>query len=253
MSLSTPRAVADRPLQIVLYALSGLCVVGALGHALWPDRVDEKTLMFLGLAAVMLVIRDITTIEFPGWKIEKVRQELKGDVAGVKADVVDVDRKVGLIEENSTLPGAPRAPAIAAVRPADACAVSGPDLLQATVDTWSADPNKRKFGEKAEQPGRRLTATLHPAAGADSAACQVRLRVEPVGAAPPLEGDVVFLLHPTFGSRARQVVRATGGVAQLAFTSWGAFTVGVEADDGATRLELDLESVPGGTAKFYSQ
>jgi hypothetical protein len=71
--------------------------------------------------------------------------------------------------------------------------------------------------------------------------------------ARPLAGDVVFHLHPTFGPFSRYTVKAKGGVAEDIFVSYGAFTVGAEADGGATCLELDLMDVEGGTGRFYEE
>ena len=42
------------------------------------------------------------------------------------------------------------------------------------------------------------------------------------------------------GGVSRVQVQAVGGLATLPTKAYGAFTVGVECDDGKTRLELDL-------------
>ena len=39
----------------------------------------------------------------------------------------------------------------------------------------------------------------------------------------------------------------------LHVVAWGAFTVGAVADEGSTRLELDLTSVPGASSTFYER
>jgi len=39
-------------------------------------------------------------------------------------------------------------------------------------------------------------------------------------------------------------------VATLEVSAWGAFTVGVCADNGSTLLELDLSDVPDAPARF---
>lgn len=60
-----------------------------------------------------------------------------------------------------------------------------------------------------------------------------------------------FFLHPTFHGNDRPVVAVTpGGTADLALTAWGAFTVGAIADNGATKLELDLAELPAAPAEF---
>jgi hypothetical protein len=58
-----------------------------------------------------------------------------------------------------------------------------------------------------------------------------------------VQGHVQFYLHPTFANW-RPVVPVVDGRAHLSVLSWGAFTVGVLADNGATRLELDLSTLP---------
>ena len=68
---------------------------------------------------------------------------------------------------------------------------------------------------------------------------RLRLTCQPVEEGSPLEGTVVFHLHPTF-PRPRVEVAAENGSASLEIAAYGAFTVGVECDGGRTRLELDL-------------
>src|SRR5208282_5059940 len=116
----------DRNAQIIqggLYGIAALCILAAIGHSVWPSRLDDKTAMFLGLAAAVLIIREISKIEFPGVKIERVRQELKKDE---------------MIESGGLLPGR--------AEPAQR-------VLQRSVahhteqkDQWDTDPNKGKFG-----------------------------------------------------------------------------------------------------------
>jgi|GEM_PF-6309349 len=231
----------DRNAQIIqggLYGIAALCILAAIGHSVWPSRLDDKTAMFLGLAAAVLIIREISKIEFPGVKIERVRQELKKEVQ-------QVDKKVEMIESGGLLPGR--------AEPAQR-------VLQRSVahhteqkDQWDTDPNKGKFGGLAEVDGRKLTATIKPAAGPSSSACKVRLSVKSTDGSRPLKGSVTFFLHPTFKERKQYDVPVVNGVAQDEIISWGRFTVGAVADDGKTKLELDLAEVEGGTPKFYAQ
>jgi hypothetical protein len=115
------------------------------------------------------------------------------------------------------------------------------------------DPNKGQFGELAEANGRRLTATIKPEGGSKSARCRVIIQVLSTDPARPLTGKVKLHLHPTFGQWSAYDVDVKGGVAQDTIVSYGAFTIGAEADSGNTRLELDLTDVPGGTEAFYEQ
>jgi hypothetical protein len=74
------------------------------------------------------------------------------------------------------------------------------------------------------------------------------LTVGPDGAAPPVQGPVVFHLHDTFSPNVIPV-DPVGGVATLDLTSYGAFTVGAILADG-TKLELDLASLAEAPQEF---
>ncbi len=199
----------ERIIQWGLYFVAATCVLAAIGHCIWPDRIDDKTAMFLGLAAGVLIIREISKIEFPGWKIERVRQELKQEVREVK-------QKVSALKE-----------------------------------IWNSDPHKGQFGGSPQANGRVLEAVIKPAAGPRSAKCDVLLRVRSTEPSRPLSGKVTFFLHPTFRDKQQVDVVVVEGFAEYKITSWGWFTAGAAADDGKTRLELDLRNVEGGTKRFY--
>lgn len=223
-------------IQWGLFVVAGLCVLAAIARIVRPDMIvlDEQTLRFLGLAAAALVIREIGKIEFPGVKIERVREELR-----------QVDKRVELVEERGSLPGRGMPPTREAQHPAE--------YIGVTEEEWDADPNKNKFGGTPEANGRVLEAKITPAAGPRSAACRVRLEVRTKDRSRPLQGKVTFHLHPTFGRWKSYDVAVVRGVAADEITAWGAFTVGAVADEGDTRLELDLVTVGGGTDKFYKQ
>lgn len=101
-----------------------------------------------------------------------------------------------------------------------------------------ADPQKGQWGGRSEAHGRKLTATV---LSLGASWFSIELEVAATPGAPPLEGEVTFHLHNTF---AMPVMKATAkdGRARLKLEAYGAFTVGVEADGGETRLELDLAS-----------
>jgi hypothetical protein len=125
--------------------------------------------------------------------------------------------------------------------------------LAAFEQLWRQDPNNGQFGGRPEANSRRLSAVIAPRPDAvDPADCRVQLTVESTDPQnKPLTGKVTFYLHPTFVPQERTVQLESPGAANLQFHSEGRFTVGVEADDGATRLELNLARVPGGTREFY--
>jgi hypothetical protein len=92
-------------------------------------------------------------------------------------------------------------------------------------------------GRTALANGRVLTARLKRTDDADWFDVQLRVTATPNGA--PLAGYVVFHLHDTFADPDPRV-RVAGGTAELTRLACGPFTVGAEADDGQTRLELNL-------------
>lgn len=115
---------------------------------------------------------------------------------------------------------------------------------------WQTDPHKGFADGRSQAAGRRLAARLAPIGGSD--ACRVHFELSATHAARPLRGAAVFHLHPTFAQPDVTVMPDADGVARLNVVAVGAFTVGVEADGGSTKLELDLVDVPGGTAAFYA-
>jgi hypothetical protein len=134
-----------------------------------------------------------------------------------------------------------------------------PTTLQAVVERKLAemrespphpdDPAKGVFGGKAsvQSPGTRdLTATVRPVRG-DSHNFKIDLVL--TSGDPKLRGEVVFFYHPTF-EVSHERVRVAGGEARIRLYAYGAFTVGVLADDGRTELELDLSELPDAPADF---
>lgn len=115
----------------------------------------------------------------------------------------------------------------------------------------SVDPNKNKFGGSAVANGRVLRATIQPSES-QTGLYRISLTVSSTVNSNPLTGFVTFHIHPTF--RQHEVMRPVeNGVASLTLVAWGAFTVGAVADNGATRLELDLAEHPDATADFKSK
>ena len=242
----------DPKVRIALLLLAGVCLLLAVRHLFFP-RIDSTCAAFVGLAAAAIVFPYVQKFKFMNLEFEKVREIARKELA-------PVSRRVSLIEEQGELPGRKTAPVRAPVTldfrtlQAQEADTAGADPAAAQThadDEWSSDPNAGKFGRLAERNGRRLSAKIKPAAGPNSPACEVTLRVESLPGAPELTGRVMFCLHPTFGRRSQYEVPVNQGVAETKITSWGAFTVGVEADNGATKLELDLAKVGGGTDNFY--
>ena len=153
-----------------------------------------------------------------------------------------------------------RAPA-----PAPSAEPVAPGAAPAVASTGSApaphrivdplDPQKSQWGGEPVRNGRRLRAEAvreqsvrefgdH---GEVKAFCVFHLVVEATEDAAPLEGDVVFHLHDSFPVPLYKQAVVDGQARLENIIAYGAFTIGAEADDGATRLELDLgadESFP---------
>jgi hypothetical protein len=110
------------------------------------------------------------------------------------------------------------------------------------------DPQKGRWGGRAEANGRLLTARVTPHLES-SELFHVQLEVRTTSPEMTLSGIVRFHLHPTFKQSVREV-KVRNGVASLKLIAWGAFTVGVEADEGKTQLELDLSTVEDAPEEF---
>jgi hypothetical protein len=114
--------------------------------------------------------------------------------------------------------------------------------------TVADDPQKKRFGEKAELNARKLSAEVTAVSDENGELFEVMLKVESTRA-EALIGPVKFFLHSTFKPDTVIVV-PSGGVARLKLVAWGAFTVGVLCDGGNTSLELDLSELPTAPQKF---
>jgi len=110
-----------------------------------------------------------------------------------------------------------------------------------------ADPQKGRWGSQSERNERRLSAEVSPLT--DAAWFAVFLYVSSTDLKKPLTGNVIFHLHPTFKNVTPEIP-VENGVAKLNLTAWGAFTVGVECDEGKTRLELDLMTLANAPKLF---
>lgn len=116
-----------------------------------------------------------------------------------------------------------------------------------SIDT-SSDPQNGKWGGKAEANGRKVSATVRESTYSNEIFI-INLLVESTEAANPLTGIVHFHLHPTFPNETESVP-VTDGKATLQLTAYGAFTVGVECDNGNTQLEINLCDVPDAPQLF---
>ena len=135
-----------------------------------------------------------------------------------------------------------------------------PAALHTLIDTpaksglaqalWDSDPNKGAFGGAPIAGNKELSVEADPLDEACTTYA-LRLVVRSLDPARPLQGSVVFHLHPTFKPTYTRKVAAVDGVAEWRVVAGGAFTVGAETEDG-TRLELDLAEMDSFSEAFRS-
>lgn len=109
------------------------------------------------------------------------------------------------------------------------------------------DPQKGRWGQKAEDKNRKLSATIEPVTNG-----LFKLIISVVSTSPldPLKGKVTFHLHDSF-SNPNPIVDVQNGEARLVLLVWGSFVVGVETDNN-TMLEYDLATIPGAPSQFIN-
>ena len=112
------------------------------------------------------------------------------------------------------------------------------------------DPNKGQVGLARERLGRRLRANVSTGDRPDW--FRVERTVESTNDLP-LSGDVEFYLHPTFRPPVARAKTGGGQNVTLTLSAWGAFTVGAIAEEGLTRLELDLAKLRGAPREFLER
>jgi hypothetical protein len=103
------------------------------------------------------------------------------------------------------------------------------------------DPQKGRFGGKAENNERRLSAKVKAAAIPNF--YNIELVVESTNMDNPLNTDVIFYIHDSFSPSVftyKPDEFVEGKVIEDEIISYGAFTVGIITDNGKTLLELDL-------------
>ncbi len=186
--------------------------------------------------------------EFGGWQLEETMSFLKLASAPSQRVVVVLARDA---RPSDVPPLLREAPTMAA--PGRAAGEAA--LLERLATVMAArarpgDPQHGLWGRRASRAGRAVTAKVRPVKG-ERDLYRVELTVAAPKGAPPLRGAVRFHLPASFKHAARDVTPAKGGrSATLSLMAASAFTVGVEADDGATVLELDLARTKGAPAGF---
>jgi hypothetical protein len=108
------------------------------------------------------------------------------------------------------------------------------------------DPQKGQWGGLSSNGARTLEAKVQ---GIDAHWYRIQLTVRTERGKKRLTGPVNFHLHDSFPDPTRTVI-AKDGKAILTLVSYGAFTVGVDADKGRTKLELDLAELESAPKRF---
>jgi hypothetical protein len=110
--------------------------------------------------------------------------------------------------------------------------------LKEKKEEYNDDPQKGKWGGINERNERRISGEVVPSKTAGL--YKVTIKVESTNKDIPLKGLVKFHLHDSFHNP-DPIISVEDGLAVLRLSKvFGAFTVGAEADNGQTILELDL-------------
>ena len=112
------------------------------------------------------------------------------------------------------------------------------------------DPWKGRFGNTSTADGYALSAAVLPIPGNDEF-FKVTLTVQAdTGKATLTDGEFVrIFIHDSY-LEYKPVVPIKGGKAEIELISWGAFTVGVLANKGKTKLELDMAELESAPSRF---
>jgi len=241
MPQSSRRSIEERTdgiTQWVLIGLSGLTALGAVIRVLGSradmlERLDETTLIYLAVAGALLLLRRVSTLSFGSYRVEFEQIRQAAEEAKTAARIAEDAAMYGIAPQPEP-ETQPQTEAREAILPGP-----HPD-----------DPWKGQFGGRAEDNGRRLRAEVSAIPGrADRFVVHLQVEATSPGR-NPLAGSVQFFLHHSFSNSTPVVPVGPNGKAELHLAAWGAFTVGVLADDGATRLELDLASLEEAPAGF---
>lgn len=194
-------------------------------------HLNETTLLYFVAAAGLFLATQAKSLKFGDFAMEM--QQMKEDVKEAKL-------LAGIAQDSAKLETAPP-----------------PQLADAAMDVVPGnaldDPWKGVFGGKSidTAAGRLLSANVEELKNLPGW-FSIALRVTSLPGSQALTGRVRFFLHDSFPN-SKPWVDAVEGVATLQIKAWGAFTVGVLADGGATRLELDLAELESAPILFRSR
>lgn len=229
---------ADQISRVLLIVLAAI-TVGAAFWRVFDDRVtnrlDHTTLLYLGVAAALVVLKEVKTLAFKDYKIEfqrieDIARDAKTTAQNAHANAIGVGKQEPNTESKRTI-----------------------THEQILPGNKPEDPWNGRFGGKSVNNHRKLEADVSRIPGT-SDLFSITLRVFSLRPkAYSLQGVVQFFLHPTFRNSTPIVTVGSNGVAELKLTAWGAFTVGVLADEGHTRLELNLAELETAPEDFRAR
>jgi hypothetical protein len=227
---------ATRVVLLLLALVTAAAAIWRMYDGSVAERVDETTLLYLGVAGAIVLLREVKSLAFKDYKvefqrIENIAQDAKTTAQNAQSNAIGVgsgknaeSRPDEVIASESIAPG------------------------PTTNDPW-----KGPFGGKETANRRKLEADVLKIPGT-SDLFSIYLCVSSTNSTlDPLRGAVQFFLHPTFKNDRPIVTVGRNGVAELKLTAWGAFTVGVLADEGRTKLELDLAELEDAPEEFRSR
>jgi len=200
-----------------------------------PSVLRQETLLGILVAAALLLARRLKEINFGSTSLKL--QEMD-------REITKVQRGVDAVLSNEKERGRSRVLAQKAESENGDLALAGLKAVHIRKGLDENDPWKGVFGGSPIADGRELRAKVQRLAPR-SEFFLVRLEVSSLDPQKPLTGHVRFFLHPEFDPEKPFVTVDANGVAAYEIEAYGAFTVGALADSGKTRLELDLEFLPG--------
>ncbi len=253
--MAEPNEIASwsRRVQRFLVFLSLLCITGAFLRVIlsakdWSERLDTTTLIYLGVAGALLLVRDLKSFGIGEFKLEFIErlQQAEQAAAAAQATAKTAQETVKTVQAT-----AETAQATANVAQSAALlGIGGPGFPNAAGLSDAVDAKPAAPPAPPQARNRALQARIGVVPGR-TALFAVNLRV--VSTQPendPLRGTVEFFLHPTFHSDRAVVPVGADGVAELNLVAWGAFPVSAIADEGKTRLGLDLAALADAPAAF---
>ena len=197
------------------------------GASISIKELDKK----VGASAIQLSQQlDQVTKQLNSYEFDRTKNGPTVEMMPIRAQV----------ETISTADAAPSAnaqssPAIVTVREA---------IKMLPPPTDEDDPQKGRFGGKESTDTRRLSAKiLKSTLGKEWR--KVVLILESTDGRPLTGSKAFFFLHDTFSPEVCPVNVADNAMkVSLSRQSYGGFTAGVLADDGKTKLEIDLQTTP---------